>query len=171
MNQPSLFIYTGCADYFLKVYIPVLRLALLLPADHYSRPERKLQISSTVINRSNFALDHSRSFNVCVSGKEKYQVSVLMYCRGTIYPALQYTVNSRSQLGGDCPVSLTQGELPLQFCLEGSNGACVALLLTEHCGGHCDSSHHSEKPPVPISCFSFISSFNTIMGERGDHYY
>lgn len=27
------------------------------------------------------------------------------------------------------------------------------------------------KPPVTVSCFSFISSFNTIMAERAHHYY
>ena len=74
-----------------------------------------------------------------------------------------------SQLGGDCPVSLTQWELPLQFCLEGSNEASVVLLLTEHCAGHFDSSHHSDKPPVPVSCVPFIGSFNTIIAERADH--
>ena len=71
-----------------------------------------------------------------------------------------------SRLGGDCAVSLTQWELPLQFRLEGGNGAGVVLLLTEHCGGHFDSGHHSDNLLSLSAVVSFISSFNTITVER-----
>lgn len=67
-----------------------------------------------------------------------------------------------SQLGGDYPVSLTQWELPLQFCLEGGNGACAVLLLTERCGGHFDSSHHSENL-LSLSAVSPPSALLTLL--------
>lgn len=58
-------------------------------------------------------------------------------------------------LGGDCPVSLAHSGnyLRVFFCLEGSNGAGVALLLTEHCDSQFDSSHQSDDLLSPSVVF------------------
>lgn len=63
---------------------------------------------------------------ICSTAKKKKYL-YLQWIRGTMYSITLYH-ELDFQLGGDCLVSFTQWELPLQFCLEGSNGAGVVGL-------------------------------------------
>lgn len=138
---------SGCAEYFCHDWL------WLLPIDRRSQSERKL---NPLICHQNLHWIVLRPFQ-CLCFCER-EISV---CWHNL--ALQCIMNS--QLGGDCLVNLTRWELSLEFCLEGSDGTGAALLFTEHCGGHSDSSHHSGKF-LPLSAVSPSSAPLTLSWPR-----